>query len=167
MTAVAELCQRTFNAMSLRRVAAATACSPQLWPRPVHQSHHHAVPAAAVTSVPATAWPHSAAAHCRKRWCCTGGAPPDKNGGDSTSTSSSWNGDDGTRPKVVFSGIQPTGSPHLGNYIGAMRNWVRMQDDVGSSATHLTRTSVVSWLVAQQRARVGSGSQQQFTATAA
>jgi len=33
---------------------------------------------------------------------------------------------------VVFSGIQPTGSPHLGNYIGAMRNWVRMQDDVGS-----------------------------------
>jgi tryptophanyl-tRNA synthetase len=32
------------------------------------------------------------------------------------------------RPRV-FSGIQPTGSPHLGNYLGALRNWVRLQDD--------------------------------------
>ena len=30
----------------------------------------------------------------------------------------------------VVSGIQPTGSLHLGNYLGAIRNWVRMQDDV-------------------------------------
>lgn len=29
----------------------------------------------------------------------------------------------------VFSGIQPTGSLHLGNYLGAIRNWVRMQDE--------------------------------------
>ncbi len=28
----------------------------------------------------------------------------------------------------VFSGIQPTGSLHLGNYLGAIRNWVAMQD---------------------------------------
>ena len=28
----------------------------------------------------------------------------------------------------VFSGIQPTGSLHLGNYLGAIRNWVMMQD---------------------------------------
>ncbi len=28
----------------------------------------------------------------------------------------------------VFSGIQPTGSTHLGNYLGAVRNWVDMQD---------------------------------------
>lgn len=28
----------------------------------------------------------------------------------------------------VFSGIQPTGNLHLGNYLGAIRNWVRMQD---------------------------------------
>ena len=34
----------------------------------------------------------------------------------------------------VVSGIQPTGSLHLGNYLGAIRNWVRMQDamDEGS-----------------------------------
>jgi tryptophanyl-tRNA synthetase len=34
----------------------------------------------------------------------------------------------GTRRRV-FSGIQPTGSPHLGNYLGALRNWVSLQDD--------------------------------------
>ena len=30
--------------------------------------------------------------------------------------------------KVVFSGIQPTGNVHLGNYLGAVKNWVDMQD---------------------------------------
>ena len=29
----------------------------------------------------------------------------------------------------VFSGVQPTGSLHIGNYLGAFRNWVRLQDD--------------------------------------
>ena len=28
----------------------------------------------------------------------------------------------------IFSGIQPTGSVHLGNYLGALRSWVRLQD---------------------------------------
>ncbi len=28
----------------------------------------------------------------------------------------------------VFSGIQPTGEPHLGNFLGAIQNYVRMQD---------------------------------------
>jgi tryptophanyl-tRNA synthetase len=32
------------------------------------------------------------------------------------------------RPRVVFSGIQPTGIPHLGNYVGALRQWVQLQD---------------------------------------
>jgi len=31
----------------------------------------------------------------------------------------------------VVSGIQPTGNLHLGNYLGAIRNWVRMQDQLG------------------------------------
>ncbi|MEQ1547375.1 MAG: tryptophan--tRNA ligase [Chakrabartia sp.] len=30
----------------------------------------------------------------------------------------------------VVSGIQPTGNLHLGNYLGAIRNWVAMQDNV-------------------------------------
>jgi tryptophanyl-tRNA synthetase len=29
----------------------------------------------------------------------------------------------------IFSGIQPTGNLHLGNYLGAVRNWVRLQRD--------------------------------------
>ena len=28
----------------------------------------------------------------------------------------------------VFSGIQPTGDPHLGNYLGAIQNWVELQE---------------------------------------
>ncbi len=29
----------------------------------------------------------------------------------------------------IFSGIQPSGIPTLGNYLGAIRNWVKLQDD--------------------------------------
>ena len=29
----------------------------------------------------------------------------------------------------IFSGVQPTGNLHLGNYLGAIKNWVNMQDD--------------------------------------
>ena len=29
----------------------------------------------------------------------------------------------------IFSGIQPTGNLHLGNYLGAIRNWVQLQHD--------------------------------------
>lgn len=32
----------------------------------------------------------------------------------------------------VVSGIQPTGDLHLGNYLGAIRNWVAMQEDVAA-----------------------------------
>jgi len=31
--------------------------------------------------------------------------------------------------KRIFSGIQPSGNLHLGNYLGAMRNWVALQHD--------------------------------------
>lgn len=31
--------------------------------------------------------------------------------------------------KRIFSGVQPTGNLHLGNYLGAVRNWVRLQND--------------------------------------
>ena len=29
----------------------------------------------------------------------------------------------------IFSGVQPTGNLHLGNYLGAIKNWVAMQND--------------------------------------
>jgi tryptophanyl-tRNA synthetase len=30
-------------------------------------------------------------------------------------------------PRTIFSGIQPTGIPHLGNYLGALKPWVSLQ----------------------------------------
>ena len=34
----------------------------------------------------------------------------------------------GTGRKRVFSGMQPSGEAHLGNYLGALRQWVELQD---------------------------------------
>jgi len=34
----------------------------------------------------------------------------------------------------VLSGIQPTGNLHLGNYLGAIRNWVAMQDEMAGDS---------------------------------
>ena len=31
--------------------------------------------------------------------------------------------------KIILSGIQPTGTITLGNYLGAVQNWQRMQAD--------------------------------------
>ena len=36
----------------------------------------------------------------------------------------------------VVSGIQPTGNLHLGNYLGAIRNWVAMQDEVAGDCLY-------------------------------
>ena len=35
-------------------------------------------------------------------------------------------------PKRIFSGAQPTGNVHLGNYLGALRNWVALQSEYES-----------------------------------
>jgi tryptophanyl-tRNA synthetase len=29
----------------------------------------------------------------------------------------------------IFTGIQPTGELHIGNYLGAVKNWVRLQHE--------------------------------------
>ena len=34
--------------------------------------------------------------------------------------------------KRIFSGAQPTGNLHLGNYLGALRNWVALQHEYES-----------------------------------
>ena len=36
-------------------------------------------------------------------------------------------------PRVIFSGIQPTGVPHLGNYLGALQQWVQLQNEPSSN----------------------------------
>ncbi|CAG8092128.1 unnamed protein product [Penicillium nalgiovense] len=43
-----------------------------------------------------------------------------------------WNSSNTTPPAqepIIFSGIQPTGVPHLGNYLGALHQWVKLQQD--------------------------------------
>lgn len=44
-------------------------------------------------------------------------------------------------PYTVFSGIQSSGVPHVGNYIGAIQTWVRMQRDAHARLLF----SVVDW----------------------
>jgi tryptophanyl-tRNA synthetase len=39
--------------------------------------------------------------------------------------------------KVIFSGIQPTGIPHIGNYLGALQNWKKLQDEAKDTTTKL------------------------------
>ena len=33
------------------------------------------------------------------------------------------------KKKVIFSAIQPSGTITLGNYLGALRNWIGLQDE--------------------------------------
>ncbi|KAG8853362.1 Tryptophan--tRNA ligase, mitochondrial [Tulasnella sp. 330] len=42
--------------------------------------------------------------------------------------------------RVIFSGIQPTGVPHLGNLLGALSNWVDLQDSAQPGDTVLYST---------------------------
>jgi len=37
------------------------------------------------------------------------------------------------KQRVVYSGIQPTGVPHVGNYLGAVKNWVNLQEKPGKN----------------------------------
>ncbi|MEK7624090.1 MAG: tryptophan--tRNA ligase, partial [Patescibacteria group bacterium] len=32
------------------------------------------------------------------------------------------------KKSIIFSGIQPTGNLHIGNYLGAVKNWVDLQN---------------------------------------
>ncbi len=41
----------------------------------------------------------------------------------------------------VVSGIKPTGNLHLGNYLGAVKQWVAMQDDIQARAARRCTSS--------------------------
>ena len=47
-------------------------------------------------------------------------------------------------PPRTLSGIQPTGVPHLGNYLGALSNWVKLQDDLPTSTIPPSHTTAPS-----------------------
>lgn len=61
--------------------------------------------------------------------------------------------------KRVFSGIQPTGDLHLGNYLGAVRNWVAQQDEHDSFFCVVDLHSMtMPWDPADLRSRsIGTG----------
>jgi tRNA synthetases class I (W and Y) len=40
------------------------------------------------------------------------------------------------RPSRILSGVQPTGSLHLGNYLGAIQQWVKLQDEGNNVETY-------------------------------
>lgn len=43
-----------------------------------------------------------------------------------------------------MSGVQPTGSIHLGNYLGAIKNWVTLQDEC-ETILFVVDLHAVSW----------------------
>lgn len=54
-----------------------------------------------------------------------------------TTSSSSTEAPPTNGKRIVFSGIQPTGVPHLGNYLGALREWVLLQNSAPPDSTLL------------------------------
>jgi tryptophanyl-tRNA synthetase len=47
--------------------------------------------------------------------------------------------------KRIFSGVQPTGNLHLGNYLGAIRNFVRLQDDYDCIYCVVDLHAITAW----------------------
>ncbi|KAA5604860.1 tryptophan--tRNA ligase [Roseospira marina] len=47
--------------------------------------------------------------------------------------------------KRIFSGVQPTGNLHLGNYLGAIRNWVQLQKDYESIFCVVDMHAITVW----------------------
>ena len=47
--------------------------------------------------------------------------------------------------KRIFSGIQPTGNLHLGNYLGAVRNWVRLQHEFECIFCVVDMHAITAW----------------------
>ena len=47
--------------------------------------------------------------------------------------------------KRIFSGVQPTANLHLGNYLGAIRNWVKLQDDYDCLFCVVDLHAITAW----------------------
>lgn len=45
----------------------------------------------------------------------------------------------------IFSGVQPTGNLHLGNYLGAIRNWVRLQSQYECIFCMVDQHAITVW----------------------
>lgn len=58
-----------------------------------------------------------------------------------------------TKGDVIFSGIQPTGVPHLGNYLGALQQWTSLQEQALPSDQLLYSVVDLHAITVQQDAR--------------
>jgi tryptophanyl-tRNA synthetase len=47
---------------------------------------------------------------------------------------------------LVFSGMQPNGNLHLGNYLGALKNWVKMQRDMNCIYCVVDMHAITTWV---------------------
>ncbi|KAL9652572.1 hypothetical protein ABK040_000140 [Willaertia magna] len=52
--------------------------------------------------------------------------------------------DNKDKQRIVFSGIQPTGNLHLGNYLGAIKNWVILSNTKNKGHTEEERNKIKS-----------------------
>ncbi|KAI9891313.1 MAG: 28S ribosomal protein S10, mitochondrial [Vezdaea aestivalis] len=60
--------------------------------------------------------------HVRQYSCLTSGLHSQV--AHASTATAAWPSND----RVIFSGIQPTGVPHIGNYLGALKPWVNLQN---------------------------------------
>jgi len=51
-----------------------------------------------------------------------------------------------THTPLVFSGMQPNGNLHLGNYLGALKNWVKMQRDMNCIYCVVDMHALTTWV---------------------
>ena len=56
----------------------------------------------------------------------------------------------------VFSGVQPTGSLHIGNYLGAIRNFVNVQNDYDSIFCIVDLHAITVWRPAHSSSKTAS-----------
>jgi hypothetical protein len=92
----------------------------------------------------------------------TASAAPAEAAETSSSTAAGKGGETAMqRRQRVLSGVQPTGSLHLGNYLGAIRNWVKLQEEYGG--WHRGQAGGVSGQSRLERKRQAAGSNAQPT----
>jgi len=66
-----------------------------------------------------------------------------------------------TSSKRIFSGVQPTQNLHLGNYLGAIKNWVKLQDQFDCIYCVVDMHAITVWqdpkLLQQQTREIAAG----------
>ena len=59
--------------------------------------------------------------------------------------------------KTIFSGVQPSGEPTLGSYIGALKNWVELSDEYNCYYCIVDMHAITVMLCGRTRRICGAG----------